>query len=47
MKTIYRVKLSSGEWIADFACLETAQRFVGQDEMLTLSTVFKQTKRNH
>ena len=47
MKNIYRVKLSSGEWIADFACLETAQRFVGQDETLTLSTVCKQTKRNH
>ena len=47
MKTIYRVTLSNGDWIADFACLETAQRFVGNDDLLTITTVFKQLKRQH
>jgi hypothetical protein len=47
MKKLYRVKLSTGEWIADFACLETAQRFVGKDESLVLSEVYKQVSRKH
>ena len=47
MTKLYRVTLSTGEWIADFACLETAQRFVGSDESLELGEVFKLIKRKH
>lgn len=47
MKRVYRVKLTTGEWIADFSCLETAQKFCGNDEHLTILPVYKQIKRNH
>lgn len=47
MTKLYRVTLSTGEWIADFACLDTAQRFVGSDELLVLGEVFKLVKRKH
>ena len=47
MTKLYRVTLSTGEWIADFAYLDTAQRFVGSDELLVLGEVFKLVKRKH
>lgn len=47
MIKLYRVTLTTGEWIADFACLDTAQRFVGSDESLVLSELFKLVKRKH
>ena len=47
MNKLYRVTLNTGEWIADFASLETAQRFVGSDEFLVIGEVFKLVKRNH
>lgn len=47
MKKLYRVKLTTGEWLADFSCLETAQRFVGTDESFVLTEVYKLIKRQH
>lgn len=47
MKKVYRVRIGKGDWVADFACLETAQRFVGSDTMLVIYEVFKLVKRDH
>lgn len=47
MKKLYRVKLTTGEWVADFACLETAQRFIGTDESFVLTEVYKFINLQH
>lgn len=47
MKQLYRINLKTGEWVADFACLETAQRFIGSDESFDISPVFKLINRKH